>query len=262
MAEMAGAAEYQDDITVVKERREVENISMQENIHRESGSGETVRSSEAQSESFFMSSFQEREPCPVPSVMSMKSEKSRNRLVHLAEDYTETQVHLEKSDSSDSDSPDSQPDDSVLPENSLSFHDDRRRSPVPSVMSMKSDQSMVLPTSFAGDGTSWERGNLPCSVCPGRALKSCLTCMASFCEAHVRQHYTAPALHRHKLVEATEDLEQRLCQQHYRELEFFCKTDKITVCAMCVAREHSGHEITEQGEHEVCLWLFELPTMI
>ncbi|XP_076144473.1 tenascin-X-like [Alosa pseudoharengus] len=254
MTEMAGAAEYQDDITAVKERiySEDDHTSMQGNLHRESGCGETAvkKSLPTGIDSKTLSCFQEKEPCPVPSVVSMKSERSVNRPVHLAGDFTETRVHLEKSDSSDSDSPDSQLDDSVIPEDSLRFHDGRRQSPVPSVMSMKSDQSMILPVSFAGDRTSGERGNLLCSVCPGRAFKSCLTCMASFCETHVRQHYTAPALQRHKLVEATGDLEQRLCQQHYRELELFCKTDKTSVCAICVAREHSGHEITEQGENE------------
>ncbi|XP_076120645.1 fibronectin-like [Alosa pseudoharengus] len=50
--------------------------------------------------------------------------------------------------------------------------------------------------------------------------------MASFCEIHVKPHYTAPALQRHKLVEATEDLEQRLCSRHHRELELYCRTDQ------------------------------------
>ncbi|XP_031433188.2 fibronectin-like [Clupea harengus] len=58
------------------------------------------------------------------------------------------------------------------------------------------------------------------------AYKSCLTCAASFCEVHVKQHYTAPALQRHTLVDATEDLEQRLCQRHNRDREIYCKTDQ------------------------------------
>ncbi|XP_051534584.1 uncharacterized protein si:ch211-281l24.3 isoform X27 [Myxocyprinus asiaticus] len=46
--------------------------------------------------------------------------------------------------------------------------------------------------------------DVPCDICTGmklRAVKSCLTCTASFCETHIRQHYTVPALQRHNLVE-------------------------------------------------------------
>ncbi|XP_062335230.1 uncharacterized protein LOC134034698 isoform X2 [Osmerus eperlanus] len=51
-------------------------------------------------------------------------------------------------------------------------------------------------------------GDVPCDLCPGpkhRAVKSCLTCSASYCEGHVRQHYTVPALQRHLLAEVRGD---------------------------------------------------------
>ncbi|XP_028979277.1 E3 ubiquitin/ISG15 ligase TRIM25-like isoform X2 [Esox lucius] len=49
-------------------------------------------------------------------------------------------------------------------------------------------------------------GDLACDICSGkklRAVKSCLTCTASYCESHIRQHYTVPALQNHTLAEVT-----------------------------------------------------------
>ncbi|XP_071205661.1 verrucotoxin subunit beta-like [Salvelinus alpinus] len=46
--------------------------------------------------------------------------------------------------------------------------------------------------------------DVACDICSGqkrRAVKSCLTCTVSYCELHVRQHYTIPALRRHTLAD-------------------------------------------------------------
>ncbi|XP_017539525.1 uncharacterized protein LOC108412130 [Pygocentrus nattereri] len=54
-----------------------------------------------------------------------------------------------------------------------------------------------------------EAGDVACDLCEGRklkALKSCMTCLASFCDSHVRDHYTIEALQRHLLVEVTRNL--------------------------------------------------------
>ncbi|XP_042566305.1 uncharacterized protein LOC105904535 isoform X2 [Clupea harengus] len=109
---------------------------------------------------------------------------------------------------------------------------------------------VVPPITQQRDHCTAGPGNVPCSVCPKSAYKSCLTCSASFCGIHVRQHYTTPALQGHKLVEATGDLEQRLCQQHYRALELFCKTNQTPICVLCVAKQHRGHDITELEEKQ------------
>ncbi|XP_028850807.1 E3 ubiquitin-protein ligase TRIM39-like isoform X6 [Denticeps clupeoides] len=168
----------------------------------------------------------------------------------------------------------------------------RPESPVPSVLSMKSNTSINQPVNFSGPtansakvllespdspiGTSvwsvledpweshWENqschdasvpGLVPCCICPVKAVKSCLTCCASYCDLHVRQHYTAPALQKHRLVEVAGDVvEQKFCQQHHRELELYCTTDHTYICALCAVMEHSGHKILfnqpeDQREH-------------
>ncbi|MGH0192691.1 UNVERIFIED_CONTAM: hypothetical protein FKN15_021398 [Acipenser sinensis] len=62
-------------------------------------------------------------------------------------------------------------------------------------------------------------GDVPCDVCTGRkfkAVKSCFTCLASYCETHVKPHSEVTPLKRHKLINAIGDLEQKLCAQHQK----------------------------------------------
>ncbi|XP_029619678.1 uncharacterized protein LOC115200622 isoform X6 [Salmo trutta] len=59
-------------------------------------------------------------------------------------------------------------------------------------------------------------GDVACDLCTEKQLKAvkfCLTCTASYCESHVRQHYTVAALQRHTLVDATGNLDQKLCNE-------------------------------------------------
>ncbi|KAI4877474.1 hypothetical protein NFI96_030848, partial [Prochilodus magdalenae] len=88
-------------------------------------------------------------------------------------------------------------------------------------------------------------GDVACDFCTGtklRAVKSCLTCSASYCETHVKQHYTVAALQRHMLMEVTGELEQKLCKLHHRALEVFCRTDQTFICFICLMEEHKEHD--------------------
>uniref|UniRef100_A0A8C4RH37 RING-type domain-containing protein n=1 Tax=Erpetoichthys calabaricus TaxID=27687 RepID=A0A8C4RH37_ERPCA len=91
-------------------------------------------------------------------------------------------------------------------------------------------------------------GDMVCDFSTGkkfRALKSCLTCMASYCQTHLQPHYEVAALKHHKLVDPDRNLKEKLCEKHQKSLEMFFRTDNICICMMCGMTEHNSHEKVE-----------------
>ncbi|KAM6926987.1 E3 ubiquitin-protein ligase TRIM21-like isoform 1-T3 [Lycodopsis pacificus] len=89
-------------------------------------------------------------------------------------------------------------------------------------------------------------GEVPCDVCPGtklKALKSCLVCLESYCETHLEPHLTRSGLKRHQLIDPVENLEARMCTEHDKHLELFCKTDQMCVCMLCSVSDHKNHDV-------------------
>ncbi|XP_053195044.1 E3 ubiquitin-protein ligase TRIM21-like [Scomber japonicus] len=94
-------------------------------------------------------------------------------------------------------------------------------------------------------------GEVPCDVCTGtklKALKSCLVCLASYCETHLEPHLTASRLKRHQLIDPMKNLEDRMCMKHDKPLELFCKTDQTCVCMLCPVLDHKTHEFVPLKE--------------
>ncbi|MBN3316839.1 TRI39 ligase, partial [Atractosteus spatula] len=87
-------------------------------------------------------------------------------------------------------------------------------------------------------------GEVPCDSCTGRklqAVKSCLVCLASYCETHTLPHYQEAAFKKHTLIAVSKNLEDKVCKQHGRPLERFCRSDQTCICVKCTETDHRTH---------------------
>lgn len=132
------------------------------------------------------------------------------------------------------------------------------------------------PAGPAGEDAVW------CDICTGvkrPAVRSCLTCTASYCAEHVQPHQASAFYSKHPLMEPREALRGRTCSVHRRLLEVrpppppgsvevvpvknstvglcrpvqvFCKTCQRCICAICVMEEHRIHKtVSVQTERQV-----------
>ncbi|CAI5638655.1 unnamed protein product [Oreochromis niloticus] len=110
-------------------------------------------------------------------------------------------------------------------------------------------------TTSSSEQQAAKPGEVPCDICTGikmKALKSCLVCLASYCQPHLESHLTMKGLKRHQLIDPEENLEGRMCMKHDKPLELFCKTDQTCVCMLCSVIDHRTHEsVPLREEYEV-----------
>ncbi|XP_059419209.1 tripartite motif-containing protein 16-like [Carassius carassius] len=88
-------------------------------------------------------------------------------------------------------------------------------------------------------------GDVECDICTGdknKAIKSCLVCLESYCRNHLKRHEEFHSGKRHKLTDATGQLQEMICPLHDKLLEIFCRTDQQCICYMCMVDEHKDHD--------------------
>ncbi|XP_068177752.1 E3 ubiquitin/ISG15 ligase TRIM25 [Antennarius striatus] len=109
-------------------------------------------------------------------------------------------------------------------------------------------ETLSLGSSGTSDARSVEEDSGPdkndvivCDTCmQTEASRTCLTCVASYCEEHLRPHLENPVFRLHQLTEPIRDLLERICQDHHKQLEFFCSQHARPICSTCLQQVHKG----------------------
>ncbi|XP_034549036.1 E3 ubiquitin-protein ligase TRIM68-like [Notolabrus celidotus] len=94
------------------------------------------------------------------------------------------------------------------------------------------------------DPYSSYKWGVSCDVCvrsPVKAHKSCLDCLASFCETHLEPHQVLSTFKTHRLINPTLNMQDRVCRKHEKLVSLYCHNDQTYVCDICMTKDHRAH---------------------
>ncbi|XP_067841649.1 E3 ubiquitin-protein ligase TRIM62-like [Heptranchias perlo] len=92
------------------------------------------------------------------------------------------------------------------------------------------------------------------------AAMSCIQCETFFCVTHLRPHSEKALLKDHVLVDPTEAMSLRKCEEHKETLKLYCKQDHASICSLCsIIGKHKKHLILtiEEAKSEIQLSFME-----
>ncbi|XP_060771913.1 E3 ubiquitin-protein ligase TRIM39-like isoform X3 [Neoarius graeffei] len=108
------------------------------------------------------------------------------------------------------------------------------------------------------DEFTGQPGDIPCDICPDsrkyKAVKSCLMCLLSYCNKHLKRHDNKLRSKGHKLVKPLNELDQWACMSHGRPLELYSISEEKLICSLCV--QEGIHVVSveeEKGRRQVTL---------
>ncbi|XP_053488313.1 E3 ubiquitin-protein ligase TRIM39 [Ictalurus furcatus] len=113
--------------------------------------------------------------------------------------------------------------------------------------------------------TGLNKSQVLCDFCTGvkeKALKSCLDCGVTLCSSHLESHNHVPKYKKHKLINAVENVDKYICQEHERPLELFCRDDQTCVCRFCTEGKHKNHNVIPIKKSQLGKTQTELQQMI
>ncbi|XP_004374458.1 E3 ubiquitin/ISG15 ligase TRIM25-like [Trichechus manatus latirostris] len=98
-------------------------------------------------------------------------------------------------------------------------------------------------------------GDVPCDFCSLqklKSIKSCLQCVASLCERHLRSHFEDKVFQGHRLLEPVRDIKNRVCRKHRKLRRLYCRTEGSCVCGACLLEEHKNHDTIPLEKERAC----------
>ncbi|KAM4031574.1 E3 ubiquitin/ISG15 ligase TRIM25-like [Anomaloglossus baeobatrachus] len=86
-----------------------------------------------------------------------------------------------------------------------------------------------------------EVSGISCTFCdfPVPAVRSCVQCETSLCGHHLMRHDQCVE---HTVTAPSASLSKK-CEVHHKVLEYYCTTDSVCICGLCVSSGHRGHKV-------------------